>query len=172
MTTDEFTDPDDTGGQTGETPQMGQLRKQLKDAQKQAKENAEAAKRAEAAERRLAFAEAGINLSDKRAGLFIKGYDGELEADKVKAAWTDYFGATDQPDPAKEAAQREAEQKQQQELQDFGKMEAAVAGTPLPGAGQAELLQGMHEVFQKGGDADDVARYLGQHGYPVAPGYE
>ena len=45
------------------------------------------ARKAEDAERRLAFAEAGIPLGDKRASYFVKGYDGELNPDAIKADW-------------------------------------------------------------------------------------
>ncbi len=79
---------------------IGDLRKRFEDQLEQAKsatteattKATEAEQRATIAERKLAFAEAGINLADKRAKMFIKGYDGELEPEKVKAAWTEVFG--------------------------------------------------------------------------------
>lgn len=55
-------------------------------AAKAAKAAEEATARAEAAERRLAFAEAGVNISDPKAKWFVKGYDGDLTADAIKAA--------------------------------------------------------------------------------------
>lgn len=59
------------------------LRKQIEE---QAAKAREAEARAAAAERRLAFAEAGISLSDPKMSYFVKGYDGDLSADAIKAA--------------------------------------------------------------------------------------
>lgn len=36
--------------------------------------------------RRLAFVEAGISMADPKMKYFIKGYDGEMEADSIRAA--------------------------------------------------------------------------------------
>jgi hypothetical protein len=58
--------------------------KQLRDAAKRGKE-AEA--RAEAAERALAFAKAGLDLTDPRVEkYFLPAYDGELDPSKIKEA--------------------------------------------------------------------------------------
>lgn len=173
----DFIDPDeggDEGQQQGETPQMAEVRKQLKAAQKQAKEYAEAAARAEKAERRLAFAEAGINLSDKRAALFIKGYDGELEPEKVKAAWTEYFGEAKPESKGDEGAPQQPEPQQipPYEYNAFGQMQQAVGGSPIPEGREETIRKGMIDVFEKGGEPADVARFLASQGYPVAPGYE
>lgn len=170
---------------------IGDLRKRFEDQlaemkkanQESTKAATEAAARAEAAERKLAFAEAGIPLSDKRAQLFVKGYDGELEADKVKAAWTEYFGDPQpQPTPQPQAAgQPQAELPAQvypggtpfaQDASALGRIDAAVAGNPTPENQGSDLLGGMRQLYEQGASPEDVARFLGAHGYPVAKGFE
>lgn len=79
---DEQDDDDATGKVTIE-------RSQIKSWQKQAKQAAEAEARAEAAERKLAFAEAGIPLTDPKMAYFVKGYDGEFTPEAIKQAATD-----------------------------------------------------------------------------------
>jgi hypothetical protein len=43
----------------------------------------------EAAQRQLAFAKAKIDLTDPKMGYFIKGYDGELDPEKIRTAATE-----------------------------------------------------------------------------------
>lgn len=64
-------------------------RDQIRSLEKQAKAASEAVARAEAAERRLAFAEAGIPLSDPKMAYFVKGYDGDISPDAIRQAATD-----------------------------------------------------------------------------------
>lgn len=59
------------------------LRKQIEE---QAAKAREAEARAAAAERELAFAKAGLPLSDPKMGYFVKGYDGDLTPEAIKAA--------------------------------------------------------------------------------------
>jgi hypothetical protein len=59
------------------------LRKQIEE---QAAKAREAEARAAAAERELAFAKAGLPLSDPKMTYFVKGYDGDLSPDAIKAA--------------------------------------------------------------------------------------
>jgi len=68
------------------------LRRQAREAKAEAKELREQAARAAEAERRLAFAEAGVSLSDPRAKYFVKGYDGEQDAAAIKSAWQEFSG--------------------------------------------------------------------------------
>lgn len=161
--------------------QLDEMKKSSTESQKAA---AEAAARAEAAERKLAFAEAGIPLSDKRAQLFVKGYDGELEADKVKAAWNEYFGAPAQPQPTPQGQSKDQPQPElpaqvfpggtpfQQDAAALGQMDAAVTSGQPPQNTGADLLGGMRQLYEQGATAEEVARFLGAHGYPVAPGHE
>lgn len=60
-------------------------RDQIRSMEDRAKTADDQTARAEAAERKLAFAEAGIDISDQRMAYFMKGYEGELDADKIKA---------------------------------------------------------------------------------------
>src|SRR5690606_26113669 len=46
----------------------------------------EAEDRANKAERQLAFAQAGIQLDDPKMKYFVNGYDGEIEAGKIREA--------------------------------------------------------------------------------------
>ena len=69
-----------------EHPDIVLQRQQIKKLEKENKELAEKAAKADAAERRLAFAEAGIKLDDPKMSYFVKGYEGELTADAIKAA--------------------------------------------------------------------------------------
>lgn len=59
------------------------LRKQIEE---QAAKAREAEARAAAAERELAFAKAGLDLADPKMAYFVKGYDGEVAPDAIKAA--------------------------------------------------------------------------------------
>ncbi len=68
-----------------------ELRKQNKELERSM---AEQAAKAEAAERKLAFAEAGVPLSDPKAKYFVKGYEGEYTADAIKAEWGSFAGAS------------------------------------------------------------------------------
>lgn len=47
------------------------------------------AARAEAAERKIAFAEAGLDLSDKKLSYFVRGYDGALDTESIRQAALD-----------------------------------------------------------------------------------
>lgn len=49
----------------------------------------ETQKEFEAAQRQLAFAKAKIDVTDPKMGYFIKGYEGDLEPDKIRAAATE-----------------------------------------------------------------------------------
>lgn len=69
---------DDEGDNPDESSVIRNLRKQVR-------ESADAEKRAETAERKLAFIEAGVPNS-KAADYFVKGYDGELTTESIKAA--------------------------------------------------------------------------------------
>lgn len=69
-----------------------------KDMERKAKERDEVAKQLEAANRRLAFADAGINTSDARLAYFVKGYDGDLTPDAIRTAAAE-AGFIDAPAP-------------------------------------------------------------------------
>lgn len=79
----------DEGDENDEPGKVTIDRSQIKSWQKQAKEGAADKVRAEAAERKLAFAEAGISLSDPKLSYFVKGYDGEFTPEAIKQAATE-----------------------------------------------------------------------------------
>lgn len=83
------------------------LRKQIEE---QAAKAREAEARAAAAERELAFAKAGLDLSDPKIGYFARGYQGEISADAIRAEAENagFLGA-----PAPEVSAEELQQHQQ-----------------------------------------------------------
>ncbi len=154
---------------------IGDLRKRFEDQLEQAKsatteattKATEAEQRATIAERKLAFAEAGINLADKRAKMFIKGYDGELEPEKVKAAWTEVFGEE------KSGGENPPGEPEPEGVGELNIMNQVTAGTELklPEGQSANLVEGIKKIRESGGTPEDVAWFLDGHGYPVAEGY-
>lgn len=57
----------------------------LRNLRKKAKSADDAERRAAKAERELAFAKAGLDLGDPKVGYFVKGYDGELTPEAIRA---------------------------------------------------------------------------------------
>lgn len=68
---------------------------------KKGKDADAAVARAEAAERALAFAEAGVNTSTPEGQLFMRGYDGELDKEKVREAAIPFGLVASEDAPAK-----------------------------------------------------------------------
>ena len=107
------------------------------------------AKGAATAQRELAFYKAGINPdSDPKLAYFMKGYEGEMNADAIKAAATDAgFLAAPVSDGSAEAAQRVADA-------------ASNKGTPAPSIGDKQKEYA--EALATGGPeglAEVVAKY-------------
>lgn len=100
----EFSESDDD--QQYEEEPRG-LRKQIEE---QAAKAREAEARAAAAERQLAFAKAGLDLADPKMSYFVKGYDGEADPEKIRAAATEagFLGAPEPEVPTQELAQHQA----------------------------------------------------------------
>lgn len=73
-------DENDSQESTGD---IREIRRRFDD---QARKLREIEDRAAAAERELAFAKAGLPLSDPKMGYFVKGYDGDLTPEAIKAA--------------------------------------------------------------------------------------
>lgn len=57
-----------------------------RDLERRARDGDEAKKRVAELERREAFREAGLDLTKPAVGYFVKGYDGELTSEAIKAA--------------------------------------------------------------------------------------
>lgn len=101
-------------------------RSEIRAMEKKANKFDEAESRAAAAERQLAFAKAGIDISNSKNGYFIRGYDGDLDPDAIKtAAIADGF----LEDPAK------APQPAPEEAAAFDRMEEAEANGGLAPTG-------------------------------------
>lgn len=83
---DDVYDDDDLDNDEPEQQAPNWRRQLERKATKAEKRASEAESRADAAERRLAFAEAGVPLDDPKSRYFVKGYDGDLTADAIKAA--------------------------------------------------------------------------------------
>ena len=75
---DEETDADE--------PKQNPVRARMKQLEKEAEELRKQVAEATQAKRELAFVKAGIDPADPAAKYFVKGYDGELEADAIRTA--------------------------------------------------------------------------------------
>lgn len=92
--------------------------------------------------RKEAFREAGIDPSDKKAGYFVKGYDGELSADAIRAAATE-AGFIEPPAPTPE---------QQQQLDTADAINSAASGAePLLNASEDKVVAEMTKAMSEGG---------------------
>lgn len=116
---DDDLDPDPTDEPA---PQEGHDLRRLRE---KAKTADDATARADAAERQLAFVKAGINPDDAQQGYFVRGYEGEVSADAIRAAATAAgfvgTGNTSEPQGMTEA-----------ERAAFAGTSAAAAATPAP----------------------------------------
>jgi hypothetical protein len=117
-------------------------RKQIRALEKKAKERDELAKQVETFTRNDVFKEAGIDPKDPKQQYFVKGYDGEVTVDAIRAAATEagYLAA---PEPsAEQLAQLDASQR----------MAAASAGaTPRGAMDEATMRAEMEKAAAEGG---------------------
>lgn len=112
-----------------------------------------------ALKREMAFAKAGIPLDDPKMSYFIKGYDGEMEADAIKAAAIEAgFLATESP--AQEQAAPLVNEEGQQRVM------AASAGAMPEDVTEEAALARMEAAMDEGGIEGflDVVR---QYGIPI-----
>jgi hypothetical protein len=112
-----------------------QLAKQHKEQQQRLEAAEAAAREAEIAKRELAFVKAGVNPDDPASKYFVKGYDGELTVEAIKAAATEarLLG------PAQDAQQQQRQQTNQ-DLQVHDQIADASRNGTLPQAEQ-EYMQ-------------------------------
>lgn len=85
------------------------VRSHLKKLEQENKELRQLKADAEVAKKKLAFVEAGVDLSSPVAEYFIKGYDGEISADAIKSAASKLNltpQSAPQPDPVNAAEQQ------------------------------------------------------------------
>lgn len=84
---DPFADADDSYDDVQPEPQeRNPLRAQIRKLEKQNRDLRKQAEAGEQATRKLAFVEAGVDLSNPWANYFVQGYSGEVTPDAVKAA--------------------------------------------------------------------------------------
>ena len=112
--------------------------------------------------RRLAFAEAGLPLGDKRIAYFVKGYEGDLTTDAILAAAQEAgFITTEEQAPQEGQTTVEGEI----ERQALGAIYSASqgAGTPQPG----DPTAGLAKAFEEGG-VDAMSAFLQSQGVPLS----
>lgn len=113
--------------------------------------------------RELAFAKAGIPMDDPKMNYFVKGYEGELEADAIReAAEESGFLNVEQPaQPATQASQEAPEAAATQRV-----MRASV-GAATEDISEDAAIARMEEAMQEGGIEAmlDVAQ---QYGIPIS----
>jgi len=117
------------------------------------------AKRADIAERKLAFAEAGISLTDPKTAYFLKGYDGELTGEAILAAATEagFLAPAAQTEEVSSSGQA------------AGRVNAAAAGSAPP-TNSAEKQKTYDEAFEYATRTGDWSRFnhaVSQHGSVV-----
>jgi len=113
--------------------------------------------------RELAFAKAGLPMNDPKMSYFIKGYDGDLDAEAIKeAAEAAGFLEIQQSQAAQEKAP-EPQQIAQQALAGQDRVIAAAAGAVAEDVTEAAAFARMEQAMQEGGIEAlmDVARAYG-----------
>jgi hypothetical protein len=78
--------PDDIDIQEGDDQKVAITAKDLRALREIAKAHQELQQTAAAAQRELAFAKAKIDLADPKMSYFVKGYEGELDPEKIREA--------------------------------------------------------------------------------------
>ena len=127
------------------------------DLRRAARRGAKAQKELEMLRKELAFYKAGISIDDPKMRYFVKGYDGEMTAEAIRAAALEAgFIASQQPEQVDEGVQQQVFSAQQRVM-------AASAGAMVPDNSEAAALSMMEQAMEEGGiDAMlDVARQFG-----------
>ena len=114
--------------------------------------------------RELAFAKAGIPLTDAKMNYFVKGYEGDLDPEAIREAATEAgFLTVEQPASQEQAVNPEAQAVAQAQQ----RVMAASAGATTEDISEAAALARMEAAMQEGGLEAmlDVAR---QYGIPTS----
>lgn len=117
--------------------------------------------------RELAFAKAGIPLTDPKMNYFVKGYEGDLEAEAIREAAVEAgFLVVEQSAPQEQADTHEGEAVAQAQR----RVMAASAGATSEDISEAAAISRMEAAMQEGGLEAmlDVAR---QYGIPTSEEY-
>jgi hypothetical protein len=172
----------DTNDQGGEDRPVTLSRKQLDALERRAKAGDAAVEKAKAAERRAAFLEAGVDMSNPGSAYFVKGYDGEVDADAIrKAAEEAGFLAkpsqqeTKPPGNGAQPAAGEAAESylSEQDVDDMARLTRMTAVQTSPdtsGVNHAAEMERVAIAAAKAGDdvPQAVAAYMMRVGLPVA----
>ena len=156
---DNYTD-DDFDIEDEDSNSIQSLRKAANAAKKLKAENARM-------KRELAFAKAGIPLTDSKMNYFVKGYDGDLEPEAIREAAVEAgFLTVEQPATQEQAATPEFEAATQAQQ----RVMAASAGATSEDISEAAAIARMEAAMQEGGIEAmlDVAR---QYGVPTSEEY-
>jgi hypothetical protein len=150
---DDDLDLDDEQDQQDERQESPRgLRRAANQSGKLKKENADL-------KRELAFAKAGIDLADPRMGYFVRGYDGDLEPQAIRAAASEagFIAPPRQAQPDENAQQAAGAQQ---------RIGEALAGAPSAGGGVSVEAQ-MDEAFRTGG-VEAMLDVVRQQGIPIS----
>lgn len=107
--------------------------------------------------RELAFAKAGLPMDDPKMKYFVKGYEGDMEPDAIRAAAAEAGFLAANPQAGAQAAVAESQ----------ARVMSAAAGAVYEDASEEAALARLEAAMQEGGVEAmlDVAR---QYGIPVA----
>lgn len=110
--------------------------------------------------RELAFAKAGLAMDDPKMKYFIKGYDGEMEADAIREAATDAGFIQAEPDPQPQQQDFSGDAAAQQRV-----MRASVGAMSEDVSEEAALAR-MEEAMREGG-MSALLEVAQQYGIPI-----
>ena len=113
-------------------------------------------------QREIAFAKAGLPLADPKMSYFIKGYDGELDAEAIREAAAQAGFISTQVE-----ASEQQQAQQQVSLEAQNRVMHASAGAFVEDASEAAALARMESAMNEGG-MDAMLEVVRQYGIPIA----
>jgi hypothetical protein len=142
MTTSYLEDEGVIDGDDGDERKISLTRKQIKSLEAKARKVDELEAQIAKMTKQQTFTEAGIDPSDPKMAYFVKGYDGEMTSEAIKAAATEAgFITAAEPDPV-----------QQENLQAMGRVANAAAGAPpMPAGTEGAVVAEMEAALASGG---------------------
>ena len=137
---------------TGDTGDIKSLRRAANSKKKLEQELA-------SAKRELAFIKAGINPDDPKMRYFVKGYEGDLTSDAVRAAALEagFIASQSQEQSAQIAAVNAAQER----------VMTAAAGAVIEDSSEAAAISRMEQAMEEGG-IDAMFEVARQYGIPIA----
>lgn len=136
----------------------GDFRRRIEDSNRKARE---AEDRAAAAERELAFAKAGLPLDDPKMSYFVKGYEGEVTPEAIRAAaeQAGFLSNQTAPEPQVPAQELAAHQAAAQLV--------AGAQTDTAWAGLVHENPQYQAEMRSARSQDDVLAIMAKYGSPI-----